>query len=250
MQMNELLPDIRIERRPLHEEVAERLRELITEGVLAPGSRLNERVLCEQLQVSRTPLREALKQLAGERLIELNPNRGASVAALSRDDIEHLFELMASLEGLSGELAAQRRTEAELAEIKALHYEMLAAHTRRDLPAYYRFNRQIHATINRCSRNPALAETYHAVNSRLQNLRFRSNFNQVKWDAAVREHQEMIDALTARAAGSLRRILERHLLHKRDAVLEQFDAAGNAAGEATGKATGKATGIAAPGNPA
>ncbi len=67
----------------MHEEVAGRLREMITEGVLAPGARLNERVLCEQLRVSRTPLREAFKVLAAERLVELNPNRGAIVATLS-----------------------------------------------------------------------------------------------------------------------------------------------------------------------
>lgn len=211
-------------RRPLHEEVADRLRELITEGKLAPGARLNERVLCEQLKVSRTPLREAFKVLAAEKLIELSPNRGASVASLQASDIEHLFELMGSLEGLSGELAAQRRTEAELAEIRALHYEMLAAHARRDLPAYYRLNRQIHETINRCARNPVLTETYLAINGRIQNLRFRSNFNREKWDSAVREHQEMLDALTARAGSSLRRTLERHLRNKRDAVLDALRA--------------------------
>ena len=92
-----------IARRPLHEEVAGRVRELITEGALGPGARLNERVLCEQLKVSRTPLREAFKVLAAERLIELHPNRGASVAALSVSDVDHLFELMAALEGLSPE---------------------------------------------------------------------------------------------------------------------------------------------------
>ena len=68
------------ERRPLHEEVADRLRDMLTEGRLAPGLRLNERVLCDQLGVSRTPLREAFKVLAAERLIALNPNRGARVA--------------------------------------------------------------------------------------------------------------------------------------------------------------------------
>ena len=97
-----------VARRPLHEEVADQLRELIIEGVLAAGSKLNERVLCEHLQVSRTPLREALKLLAGERLIELNPNRGASVATLARADIEHLFEMMADLE--LARLAVPRRT--------------------------------------------------------------------------------------------------------------------------------------------
>src|SRR5690606_10190538 len=90
-----------IGRRALHQEVAERLRGLLTEGKLAPGERLNERVLCEQLKVSRTPLREALKVLATERLVELSPNRGARVVALSRSAVAELFELMAALEGLA-----------------------------------------------------------------------------------------------------------------------------------------------------
>jgi DNA-binding GntR family transcriptional regulator len=213
-----------IPRRPLHEEAADRLRELITEGLLEPGSRLNERVLSEQLQVSRTPLREAFKVLAAERLIELHPNRGASVAQLSHADVANLFELMAALEGLSGELAASRRTDAELEEIRALHYEMLAAHLRRDLPAYYRLNRRIHEAINRCARNPVLSETYDSVNLRIQNQRFRSNFNREKWDAAVAEHGQMLDALANRDGPLLRAILEKHLREKRDAVLDALGA--------------------------
>lgn len=213
-----------IERRPLHEEVADRLRELITEGLLAAGSRLNERVLCAQLGVSRTPLREAFKVLASERLVDLHPNRGAIVASLSTEDVEHLFELMAALEGLVGELAAQRRTDAELDEIRALHFEMLAAHARRDLPAYYRLNRAIHQTMSRCTRNPMLAETYDSTNLRIQNLRFRSNFKREKWDAAVREHEQMVSALSARDGARLRALLEEHLRHKRDAVLEELAA--------------------------
>jgi len=219
------------ERRPLHEEVTERLRGLITEGSLAPGARLNERVLCEQLGVSRTPLREAFKVLAAERLIELSPNRGANVVALSRADVEQLFELMAALEGLSGELAAGRRTQAEVDEIRALHFEMLAAHARRDLPAYYGLNRGIHCAINRCARNAVLTETYDSINTRIQNLRFRSNFKREKWDAAVHEHQRMLEALDAGDGPALRALLEEHLRHKRDAVLEQWPASvGDVAG--------------------
>jgi len=213
-----------IERRPLHEEVADRLRELITEGALPAGARLNERMLCEQLGVSRTPLREAFKVLSAERLIELQPNRGAVVTVLSEGDVVHLFELMAELEGLSGELAAARRTDAELDEIRALHFEMLAAHARRDLSAYYRLNREVHALINRCARNPVLTETYESVNLRIQNLRFRSNFNRDKWDAAVAEHGEIVEALARRDAAALRRLLERHLRSKLDAVLEELRA--------------------------
>ncbi len=211
-----------IARRALHEAVADRLRVLLTEGGLAPGSRLNERVLSERLRVSRTPLREAFKVLAAERLIELSPNRGASVVALSRADAEQLFELMGALEGLSGQLAAERRTEAELAEIRALHFEMLAAHARRDLPGYYALNRRIHQAINRCARNAALNETYDSVNTRIQHLRFRSNFNHEKWDHAVQEHQAMLDALQAGDGAALRSVLEIHLRNKRDAVLGQW----------------------------
>src|SRR5690606_39207798 len=214
---NSLVQSLEIDRRPLHEEVADRLRAMITEGGLAPGARLNERVLCERLRVSRTPLREAFKVLAAERLVELSPNRGASVVALSRADVDQLFELMGALEGLSGQLAAARRTEAELAEIRALHFEMLAAHARRDLPAYYDLNRRIHVAINRCARNDMLAETYDSVNTRIQNLRFRSNFNQDKWNHAVREHQQMLEALENGDGSALRALLETHLRNKRDA---------------------------------
>jgi len=209
-----------IGRRPLHEEVAERLRDWITEGRLPAGARLNERVLCQSLGVSRTPLREALKVLAAQRLVDLHPNRGAAVAAPSADDVRHLFELMAALEGLSGELAALRRDEAQLREIRALHFEMLAAHARDDLPGYYRVNRAIHEAINRCARNPMLTQTYHSVNLRIQHLRFRSNFNRARWDAAVAEHQRMLEALASRDAAGLRRLLEQHLRSKLDAVVE------------------------------
>jgi DNA-binding GntR family transcriptional regulator len=212
-----------LERRVLHEAVADRLRELIIEGALAPGEHLNERVLCGGLRVSRTPLREAFRTLAGEGIVELLPNRGAAVATLSRADVEHAFELMGALEGLAGELAAQRATPAEVDEVRALHFEMLAAHARRDLPAYYRVNREIHQRIAACARNPVLAATYGRLNARLQALRFRSNINRDKWDAAVAEHGEMVEALAAADGARLGAVLRRHLANKRATVLAQLE---------------------------
>jgi DNA-binding GntR family transcriptional regulator len=212
------------ERRVLHEAVAERLRDLIVEGVLAPGAHLNERVLCERLGVSRTPLREAFRTLAGEGIVELQPNRGAVVATLSREDVEHAFELMAALESLAGGLAATRATGAERDELRALHFEMLAAHARRDLPTYYRLNSTIHRRLVACARNPVLAETYARLNARLQSLRFRSNLNRDKWDAAVAEHAAMIEALDAGDGERLATVLREHLDHKRTTVLAQLDA--------------------------
>ena len=193
--MNDVIP---LTRPGLHEEVVNRLRLRIVEGQIAPGAKLNERELSESLEVSRTPLREAIKMLAAEGLVELLPNRGAVAAQLGRQDVIDAFEVIAGLEGMSGELAAARIDDADLAEVRASHYEMLAAYTRRDLPTYYRLNARIHERINAAARNPVLAQTYRTVNARLQALRFRSNFDERKWAVAVQEHENMLGLLAAR----------------------------------------------------
>lgn len=211
---------ISIPRQVLHQEAAARLRQLIVEGEIAPGAKLNERELSERLEVSRTPLREAIRTLAAEGLVELLPNRGAVAVQLRVQDVADTFEVIAGLEAQSGALAAQRITDAELAEIRALHFEMLAAFTRRDLSGYYRLNARIHDAINAAARNPVLQRTYRTVNARLQALRFRSNFDERKWQRAVKEHESMIDLLAARDAEGLRALMAQHLEHKRDAVLE------------------------------
>jgi DNA-binding GntR family transcriptional regulator len=213
-----------IDRQGLASAVTAKLRDMIVEGVLPPGTRLNERVLCEQLAVSRTPLREAFKTLAVEGLIDLLPNRGAAVAQMSIEDIEQTFEVMGALEGLSGELACRRITDEEVAEIRALHYEMLAAHARRDLPTYYRINHLIHDRINAAANNAVLTQTYLQINARIQSLRFRSNFNHEKWDHAVKEHGAMLGALEKRDSDALRNVLQQHLINKRDIVIAEMRA--------------------------
>jgi DNA-binding GntR family transcriptional regulator len=216
---------IAIPRAALHEQVAHRLRQMLVESRIPPGAKLNERELAEVLHVSRTPLREAIKMLAAEGLVELLPNRGAIAVELNEADILNTFEVMAGLEGMSGELAAQRITDAELAEIRAMHFEMMAAWTRRDLSNYYRLNSLIHEAINRAAKNPVLTATYRQVNARLQALRFRSNQDEEKWKRAVKEHEKMVEALAERDAAAMRQVLMDHLRHKREVVLEQLRAA-------------------------
>ena len=210
----------RVERQRLHDTVVDHLRRFIVEGVLEPGRKLNERELCETLGISRTPLREALKVLAAEGLIEISPNRGASVSKMSEAELREMFELMSGLEAFSGELACERITAAEIAEIKALHYAMLACRAQNDLAGYYSRNQAIHDKINEAARNSALRQTYISVNRRLQALRFRSNYQITKWDRAIHDHAEMLEALDARDGKRLASILRHHLLEKRDAVLQ------------------------------
>jgi len=210
---------VSIQPQMLHEVVVSQLQRMIVEGVLAPGTRLNERMLCDKLGVSRTPLREAFRVLAAQGLVSLLPNRGAVVLKLSSKDVEETFEVISGLEAMSGELACARITHAEVNEIRALHFEMLACHAVRDLPGYYRLNHRIHDAINKAARNDVLRQTYTTINSRLQSLRFRSNFDRDKWDAAVKEHSAMIDALERRDGPRLAAVLRAHVLAKCATVL-------------------------------
>ena len=222
---------VAIARAALHDQVVSRLRTMLIEGRIPPGAKLNERELCGLLGVSRTPLREAIKLLAAEGLVDLLPNRGAVAVKLSETDILYAFEMLAGLEGMSGDLAARRITAAELAEIKALHYEMLACFARGDLSGYYQLNARIHAAINVAAHNPLLTKTYREINARVQSLRFRSNLNELKWRRAVGEHEQMLAALEARDPAALRAVLTEHLLLKRDSVLELLRAGQLGSGE-------------------
>ena len=133
-----------IERKTLHGELVERLRELIVEGTLVPGEKIAEKQLCERFGVSRTPLREALKVLAADGFVELTPNRGATVSRLTVEDLDSVFPSIGALEALAGELACRRRSDEELAEIRALHYQMVLHYKRGERSAYFRLNQQIH----------------------------------------------------------------------------------------------------------
>ncbi len=213
-----------VNRTNLHAAVTARLRDLIVEGVIAPGDRLNERVLCEQLRVSRTPLREALKVLAAEGLAELLPNRGAVVTPLSVAEVDHVFEVLGPLEGLSGELACARITGEQLAEIRALHVEMLLHHARGERAEYFRCNQAIHQCIARAAANPVLQATYGALNARVRRARYFANLTQERWDKAIAEHRRILEALERRDGAELRRVLEHHLKNKRDIVIAAIEA--------------------------
>jgi len=209
----------RISRRPLHEEAIDRLRDLIVQGQLAPGTRLNERLLTARLGISRTPLREAIKLLAAEGLVELLPNRGAIVAPIEPTRIAETLQVMGALESLAGELACAHADSERLAEIRALHYEMLAMHARGDLAGYFKFNQAIHIKIVEAAGNAVLANTYRQLNACARRARYMANLSKERWDEAVREHEEILRALVERDAPRLKALLRDHLAAKLAAVL-------------------------------
>jgi DNA-binding GntR family transcriptional regulator len=217
--MDDTQEPLSIVRRPLHEEAADRLRDLIVQGRLAAGARLNERLLTAQLGVSRTPLREAFKVLATEGLVELLPNRGAIVSQMDPVRLSESLAVMGALEALAGELACLNATDAQVKEIRALHYEMLAYHARGDLAGYFKFNQAIHLKIVKYSGNTTLYNVYRQMNGNVRRARYMANLSRERWDAAVREHDEILAALAARDVKKIRALLSDHLAHKLASVL-------------------------------
>ena len=206
-------------RRPLHEEAADRLRDLIVQGRLAAGARLNERLLTAQLGLSRTPLREAFKVLATEGLVELLPNRGAVVTQMDPVRLSESIAVMSALEALAGEFACRSASDAQINEIRALHYEMLAYHARGDLAGYFKFNQAIHLKIVKYSGNAMLYNIYRQLNGNVRRARYMANLSKERWDAAVREHDEILAALSARDVKRIKVLLSDHLAHKLASVL-------------------------------
>src|SRR5690242_15772964 len=205
----------------LHDEILTRLRDHIVEGNIPDGGRIPERQLCEMLGISRTPLREALKVLAAEGLIELLPNRGARVRQLSQRDLEELFDVMAGLESLAGRLACEAITDAEITAIEQLHYEMYGRYLHRDMHGYFQANQRIHESIVAAARNETLTTAYANFAGRIRRVRYSANFarKRQRWAEAMREHEAILDALRRRAASELSDILFQHLRNKRVAAI-------------------------------
>jgi len=201
----------RITRRTLHDEVLERLRDMIIEGRLAPGQRINEGVVGAQLGVSRTPLREAIKTLASEGLVEIQPAKGALVRKFSAQDLLQILEVLKSLEQLGGRSACAQASDATIAVIKALHDEMMELYRTRTRLEYFKLNQAIHSAIVAASGNAVLVEMHATLQARIKRLRFIGNEGPEKWAGAVAEHEEMIEALLKRDGEALAAAIGKHM---------------------------------------
>ena len=228
-----------IARRSLHGELVERLRDLITSGALAPGSKIQESTLCERFGVSRTPLREALKVLASEGIVTLLPNRGAVVSALTVAELEEVFPVMGALESLSGEIACRHITDAEIANIAAVHKAMVEYWRKGEMQSYFRLNQSIHEAILNATRNETLKSVYRGLAGRLLTARYVANMSEERWAQAVDEHEAILESLKARDGRRLARILKEHLATKLETVKSWLAKSNLAASPAASNGGGK-----------
>jgi len=208
-------------RLPVHSDLVSRLRDAIIEGEFEEGSRLSERLLCDLLGVSRSPLREALKTIAAEGLIELLPNRGARVVQLSIEQLRDTYGVVAILEVAAARLACEKATEMQIAELGELHFRMTKYRLQGNYREYFKTNLQIHEKIVEAAGNPALLETYRSVSGRIRRSRFFSHQSldptgagyqllDESFSRASDAHERIFEALRARDADLVEALIRRH----------------------------------------
>jgi DNA-binding GntR family transcriptional regulator len=203
-----------IGRTALAVEISNHLRQMIFEGALEPGEKVREKLLTEQFGVSRTPLREALKVLAAEGLLELIPNRGAVITRQRADELDEVFSVLAVLEGLAGELAAEAASDKELARISKMTRELRQSYEDADRPTYFRINQAIHRAILEAASNDTLTRSHELLAYRAQRARYQANLTAERWRVAVEEHEAIAEALEARDAERSASLMRAHLLNK------------------------------------
>ncbi len=202
---------VRIERPTLHNVVITRVRDMIIEGKLPVGGRIHEGQLGQQLGISRTPLREALKVLASEGLVELIPGRGAIVRKLSQKDVQDMLSVLSHLESMAGPLICQNVTAEDLQKIRQIHDEMLEFYEVRDRLRYFKLNQQIHSLLIALTGNESLRLVHGILLTRMKRIRYIGDRTEQSWLDAIHDHEEMLHALEARDGARLSAALAHHL---------------------------------------
>lgn len=194
---------------------AQRLRTVLEQdivtGVLAPGTRLDEITLAARFRVSRTPVREALRELAATGLVEIRPRRGAMVATVGLKDLLDMFEVMAELEGMCGRLAARRCTVEELGELRRIHEQSHRWVVGDDPDGYYAANLEFHEAIYRGSHNQCLSEQTKLLRNRLNPYRRLQLRCRGRLLSSFQEHGAIMAAIAARDAERAEQLLRTHV---------------------------------------
>lgn len=204
-------------------QLADALREMILEGELPGGEKIREKELTSRFGVSRTPLREAMKVLAAEGLIELIPNRGAIVNQHSTEELASVFPVLAALERLAGELAAVNATDEEIARLRTMTKELRMAVEDGNRPRYFNINQAIHDAILSAAGNETLTRTHIAIAGRIHRARYQANLTRTRWETALEEHELIAQALADRDSARLGMLLHDHMMAKLSSILAVLD---------------------------
>jgi DNA-binding GntR family transcriptional regulator len=209
---------MRLVHNSLHDEVASQLRDRIFAGELMPGTFLDEATLAEQLQISRTPLREALKVLTAEGLVRHEPRRGCFVNEVTEEDLDEIFPVIALLEGRCAREAATNATDEDLAALEALHDKLNRHAKAKRINEYYAANFAIHEAIIQLANNRWLAQVIADLRKILKLARLQQLHAPGRLEQSLSEHMAVFAALKARDPEGAEAAMRTHLTRQREAL--------------------------------
>ncbi|MEN6461058.1 MAG: GntR family transcriptional regulator [Syntrophomonas sp.] len=222
MEKNRLLPVNLDSYKPLRELVLEAIREAIINGTLKPRERLMEIQLAEELGVSRTPVREALRKLELEGFIVMVPRKGAYVADFSFKDIADIFEIRAALEGLAAALAAERITDDELENMERLLVEKAEAINQQDIEKLVEVDTKFHDALYQASRNERLTAIISNLREQIQRFRATSLANPGRGKKSLDEHRYIVEAIQSRDVQQARQAAQDHIENAENSMIESI----------------------------
>ncbi len=207
-----------IEKKTLHEEIANNLRELIMSGELQEGDKIKEDELCSSMGISKTPLREALRVLSVEGLIKLVPNRGSFVSTPTFEEIREMFDVMSVLEGICARAAAEKMSAQDLATLEKLHDKLEKNFKRRAQREYIRINNQFHSFVQEMAGNRTLNQIVNGLRQKILLYRYQSLNLPERFEQSIQEHRDLIEAFRKKDPKKVETLMRRHLKKQCDAL--------------------------------
>jgi DNA-binding GntR family transcriptional regulator len=211
-----------IRSQPLHEQVIGHVREMILEAVLKPGERISEKQLCEQLGISRTPLREALKVLASEGLVNLLARRGAEVTEVTTEKLEEKFAVIRMVESFAFEHMDSNCTPELIDELEVIQAQMTAAYAKSNLRKYFTFNEKFHKAIVSSTNNQTMIELHASLTDHLRRARIFGLRSHPIGKEFINAHARIIKALRKNDFARAKTEISEHLERVKGEVLNSI----------------------------
>jgi DNA-binding GntR family transcriptional regulator len=204
------------------ERIYEQLVDRIISGELRPGARVEEQAIASEFGVSRTPVRDALRQLAGTGLVKFRPNKGVTVVDLKLEELTEIFEALGEFEALCACLAAQRMTQLERAVLRNLHAEAAAAARAEDEDAYGELNNRLHQIIYDGTHNPSIAAVTENFRQRVMPFRAFAGTAQHRIHESHQEHDALVEAILSGDGMRSQEAMRNHVAKSSLTVLEML----------------------------
>ena len=202
-----------------HIQIADMLRDMIMTGKLAEGDKVNEGKLCSTMGISKTPLREALRVLSVEGLIELVPNRGAFVTKPTLEEITEMFDIMSLLEGFCARSACEKMSRENFSQLEKLHARLEENFELRNQEGYIRMNNQFHSYLQELAGNRTLNQIVSGLRKKILLYRFQSLNMQERFKNSIEEHRQLLEAFRQRNHKKAEMLMQTHLKNQASALV-------------------------------